>query len=95
MVPSHAGGHWFESSSLHQKVLISQEIRTFLLSIKRKSWDKNFGFSPDPDPDPNADSPAQHKTAPDRMVFLSGAVVLLFRDSIGPVDKVAYKPFLW
>ena len=33
---SHAGGHWFESSSLHQN-LTSSEVRFFLFSAKGKT----------------------------------------------------------
>ena len=36
IVSSHAGGHWFESSSLHQN-LTSSEVRFFLFSAKGKT----------------------------------------------------------
>ena len=57
---SHAGGHWFESSSLHQKVpdfVRNQELFLFMLSNSDAAF---WRFLLDPNADPKAERTGKH-----------------------------------
>ena len=60
---SHAGGHWFESSSLHQKVpdfLRNQELFLFVSSNSDAAF---WRFSLDPNRDPKAEMTGEERKA--------------------------------
>ena len=60
---SHAGGHWFESSSLHQKVpdfVRNQELFLFILSNSDAAF---WRFSLDPNADPKAEMTGEERIA--------------------------------
>ena len=72
IVSSHAGGHWFESSSLHQKVpdfLRNQELFLFMPSNSDAAF---WRFSLDPNRDPKAESTGE------RRIVLSTPLPLFF-----------------
>ena len=59
IISSHAGGHWFESSSLHQKVpdfVRNQELFLFMSSNSDAAF---WRFSLDPNADPKAERSRQ------------------------------------
>ena len=58
---SHAGGHWFESSSLHQKVLGFAGNRELFLFIFSNSDAAFWRFSLDPNRDPKAERSGKHR----------------------------------
>ena len=68
IVSSHAGGHWFESSSLHQKVpdfVRNQELfSVYDLKSNAASW----RFSHDPNRDPKADRSGKHRRGADGII---------------------------
>ena len=70
---SHAGGHWFESSSLHQKVpdfVRNQE----LFSVYDLKSDAAFWrFSLDPNRDPKAERSGKHRRGADGIIRPSPA----------------------
>ena len=69
---SHAGGHWFESSSLHQKVpdfVRNQELFLFISSNSDAAF---WRFSHDPNRDPKAESTGE------RRIVLSTPLPLFF-----------------
>ena len=69
---SHAGGHWFESSSLHQKVpdfVRNQELFLFMSSNSDAAF---WRFSLDPNRDPKAESTGE------RWIVLSTPLPLFF-----------------
>ena len=80
---SHAGGHWFESSSLHQKVpdfVRNQE----LFSVYDLKSDAVFWrFSLDPNRDPKAERSGKHRRGadgiirPSRTIFVGYMVWLM------------------
>ena len=76
IVSSHAGGHWFESSSLHQKVpdfTRNQELFLFILP----NSDAAFGrFSLDPNRDPKAERSGKRRRGADGIIRPSPAVFL-------------------
>ena len=65
---SHAGGHWFESSSLHQKVpdfLRNQELFLFISSNSDAAF---WRFSLDPNRDPKAERSGKHQRGADGII---------------------------
>ena len=71
---SHAGGHWFESSSLHQKVpdfLRNQELFLFISSNSDAAF---LRFSLDPNRDPKAERSGKHRRGADGIIRPSPAV---------------------
>ena len=74
IVSSHAGGHWFESSSLHQKVpdfLRNQELFLFISSNSDAAF---WRFSLDPNRDPKAERSGKHRRGADGIIRPSPAV---------------------
>ena len=68
IVSSHAGGHWFESSSLHQKVpdfLRNQELFLFISSNSDAAF---WRFSLDPNRDPKAERSGKHRRGADGII---------------------------
>ena len=60
---SHVGGHWFESSSLHQKVpdfVRNRELFSFMLSNSDAAF---WRFSLDPNRDPKAERTGEERIA--------------------------------
>ena len=71
---SHAGGHWFESSSLHQKVpdfVRNQELFLFISSNSDAAF---WRFSLDPNRDPKAERSGKHRRGTDGIIRPSPAV---------------------
>ena len=71
---SHAGGHWFESSSLHQKVpdfARNQELFLFILLNSDAAF---WRFSLDPNRDPKAERSGKHRRGADGIIRPSPAV---------------------
>ena len=71
---SHAGGHWFESSSLHQKVpdfIRNQELFLFMSSNSDAAF---WRFSLDPNRDPKAERSGKHRRGADGIIRPSPAV---------------------
>ena len=71
---SHAGGHWFESSSLHQKVpdfLRNQELFLFMSSNSDAAF---WRFSHDPNRDPKAERSGKHRRGTDGIIRPSPTV---------------------
>ena len=65
---SHAGGHWFESSSLHQKVpdfVRNQELFLFISSNSDAAF---WRFSLDPNRDPKAERSGKHRRGADGII---------------------------
>ena len=63
IVSSHAGGHWFESSSLHQKVpdfVRNQELFLFILPNSDAVFSR---FLLDPNRDPKAEMTGEERIA--------------------------------
>ena len=63
LTASHAGGHWFEPSSLHQKVpdfVRNQELFLFMLSNSDAAF---WRFSFDPNRDPKAEMTGEERIA--------------------------------
>ena len=74
IVSSHAGGHWFESSSLHQKVpdfVRNQELFLFMSSNSDAAF---WRFSLDPNRDPKAERSGKHRRGADGIIRPSPAV---------------------
>ena len=80
---SHAGGHWFESSSLHQKVpgfAGNRELFLFMLSNSDAVF---WRFSLDPNRDPKAERSGKHRRGadgiirPSRTIFVGYMVWLM------------------
>ena len=80
---SHAGGHWFESSSLHQKVpdfVRNQELFLFMLSNRDAAF---WRFSLGPNRDPKAERSGKHRRGadgiirPSRTIFVGYMVWLM------------------
>ncbi len=68
IVSSHAGGHWFESSSLHQKVpdfVRNQELFLFMSSNSDAAF---WRFSLDPNTDPKAERSGKHRREADGII---------------------------
>ena len=61
LTASHAGGHWFESGSLHQKApdfVRNQELFLFISSNSDAAF---WRFSLDPNGDPNAEMTGEER----------------------------------
>ena len=58
---SHAGGHWFESSSLHQKVLGFAGNRELFLLMGLFNYVLRLRFLRDPNADPKAERTGKHR----------------------------------
>ena len=80
IVSSHAGGHWFESSSLHQKVpdfVRNQELFLFISSNSDAAF---LRFSLDPNRDSKAEMTGEERKAspvPLRLFFVGYMVWLM------------------
>ena len=80
---SHAGGHWFESSSLHQKVPDFVRNQELFLFISSNSDAVFWRFSHDPNRDPKADRSGKHRRGadgiirPSRTIFVGYMVWLM------------------
>ena len=93
---SHAGGHWFESSSLHQKVpdfLRNQELFLFMSSNSDAEF---LRFLLDPNADPKAERSGKHRRGADGIIRPSPAVFCglhgLADDAADGVDGGALHP---
>ena len=94
IVSSHAGGHWFESSSLHQKVpdfLRNQELFLFMSSNSDAAF---WRFSLDPNRDPKAERSGKRRRGadgiirPSRTIFVGYMVWLM-------TLPMAFRIFSW
>ena len=73
LTASHAGGHWFESSSLHQKVPDFARNQELFSYMARKSDAAFLCFFFDPSRDPKAEMTGEERIAssvPLRTIFL-------------------------
>ena len=91
IVSSHAGGHWFESSSLHQKVpdfVRNQELFLFMSSNSNAAF---WRSSHDPNRDPKAEMTGEGRMAssvPLRLFFVGYMVWLM-------TLPMSFKIFSW
>ena len=94
IVSSHAGGHWFESSSLHQKVpdfVRNQELFLFMSSNSNAAF---WRSSHDPNRDPKAERSGKHRRGadgiirPSRTIFVGYMVWLM-------TLPMAFRIFSW
>ena len=80
---SHAGGHWFESSSLHQKVPDFARNQELFLFISSNSDVAFWCFSLDPNRDPKAERAGKRRRGadgiirPSRTIFVGYMVWLM------------------
>ena len=90
---SHAGGHWFESSSLHQKVpdfVRNQELFLFMPSNSDAAF---WRFSHDPNRDPKADRSGKRRRGadgiirPSRTVFAGYMVWLMTLPMVSAAER--------
>lgn len=90
---SHAGGHWFESSSLHQKVpdfVRNQELFLFMLSNSDAAF---WRFSLDPNRDPKAERSGKHRRGadgiirPSRTIFVGYMVWLMTLPMVSAAER--------
>ena len=68
LTASHAGGHWFEFSSLHQIVpdfVRNQELFLFILPNSDAAF---WRFSLEPNRDPKADRSGKHRRGADGII---------------------------
>ena len=93
IVSSHAGGHWFESSSLHQKVpdfLRNQELFLFISSNSDAAF---WRFSLDPNADPKAERSGKHRRGadgiirPSRTIFVGYMVWLMTLPMVSAAER--------
>ena len=93
IVSSHAGGHWFESSSLHQKVpdfLRNQELFLFISSNSDAAF---WRFSLDPNRDPKAERSGKHRRGadgiirPSRTIFVGYMVWLMTLPMVSAAER--------
>ena len=68
IVSSHAGGHWFESSSLRQKVPDFARNQELFLFISSNSDAAFWRFSHDPNRDPKAERSGKHRRGADGII---------------------------
>ena len=66
IVTSHAGDHWFESSSLHQKGPDFARDQDLFFCSPRNSWPLLRAFPTDPSRDPYGEKNREEQTAPGR-----------------------------
>ena len=71
---SHAGGHWFESSSLHQKVPDFVRNQELFSVYDLKSDAASWRFSHDPNRDPKAERSGKRRRGADGIIRPSPAV---------------------
>ena len=90
---SHAGGHWFESSSLHQKVpdfVRNQELFLFMSSNSDAAF---WRFSHDPNRDPKAERSGKHRRGadgiirPSRTIFVGYMVWLMTLPMVSAAER--------
>ena len=90
---SHAGGHWFESSSLHQKVpdfVRNQELFLFISSNSDAAF---WRFSHDPNRDPKADRSGKRRRGadgiirPSRTIFVGYMVWLMTLPMVSAAER--------
>ena len=93
IVSSHAGGHWFESSSLHQKVpdfVRNQELFLFISSNSDAAF---WRFSHDPNRDPKAERSGKHRRGadgiirPSRTIFVGYMVWLMTLPMVSAAER--------
>ena len=93
IISSHAGGHWFESSSLHQKVpdfVRNQELFLFILPNSDAAF---LRFSPDPNRDPKAERSEKHRRGadgiirPSRTIFVGYMVWLMTLPMVSAAER--------
>ena len=68
LTASYAGGHWFESSSLHQKVPDFVRNQEFFLFMYSNSDAAFWRFSLDPNRDPKAERSGKHRREADGII---------------------------
>ena len=83
IVSSHAGGHWFESSSLHQKVPDFRRNQELFLFMSSNSDAAFWRFSFDPNRDPKAERSGKHRRGADDAIRPSPAFLRADRKSVG------------
>ena len=86
LTASNAGGHWFESSSLHQKVPDFARNQELFLFMSLNSDAAFWRFSLDPNRDPKAERSGKHRRGADGIIRPSPAV---FRELHGLADDAA------
>ena len=93
IVSSHAGGHWFESSSLHQKVpdfVRNQELFLFMSSNSDAAF---WRFSLDPNRDPKAERSGKRRRGadgiirPSRTIFVGYMVWLMTLPMVSAAER--------
>ena len=93
IISSHAGGHWFESSSLHQKVpdfVRNQELFLFISSNSDAAF---WRFSLDPNRDPKAERSGKHRRGadgiirPSRTIFVGYMVWLMTLPMVSAAER--------
>ena len=93
IISSHAGGHWFESSSLHQKVLGFAGNRELFLFIFSNSDAAFWRFSLDPNRDPKAERSGKHRrgadgiTRPSPTIFVGYMVWLMTLPMVSAAER--------
>ena len=94
IISSHAGGHWFESSSLHQKVpdfVRNQELFLFMSSNSDAAF---WRFSLDPNRDPKAERSGKHRRGTDGIIRPSPAVFVGYMVWLMTLP-MAFRIFSW
>ena len=94
IVSSHAGGHWFESSSLHQKVpdfLRNQELFLFIFSNSDAAF---WRFSLDPNRDPKAERSGKHRRGADGIIRPSPTIFVGYMVWLMTLP-MAFRIFSW
>ena len=90
---SHAGGHWFESSSLHQKVPDFVRNPELFLFISSNSDAAFWRFSLDPNRDPKAERSGKHRRGadgiirPSRTIFVGYMVWLMTLPMVSAAER--------
>ena len=94
IVSSHAGGHWFESSSLHQKVpdfVRNQELFLFMSSNSDAAF---WRFLRDPNADPKADRSGKHRRGADGIIRPSPTIFVGYMVWLMTLP-MAFRIFSW
>ena len=93
LTASHAGGHWFEFSSLHQKVpdfVRNQELFLFMSSNSDAAF---WRFSLDPNRDQKAERSGKHRRGadgiirPSRTIFVGYMVWLMTLPMVSAAER--------
>ena len=90
---SHAGGHWFESSSLHQKVPDFVRNQELFLFISSNSDAVFWRFSLDPNRGPKAERLGKHRRGadgiirPSRTIFVGYMVWLMTLPMVSAAER--------